>query len=465
MCKDPWSTANKIDTTATLFAGEGRAVNSTPTVNESVEFHFVIDGKVRTLSSQNTSDEGGTITGLFFVPTLDKKDPCNEATARYVPSNVTRQEDVADYGYKLIGLAPWISVNCTQAYFAAARAADAGAMVVYRPTDNQTKKPPIPQSNSWNLDDKGLWRSQNHYPVYAIPGPSGNYLMDQLALYSGNKTLDSIYGNASHANSTNISPFGQLGDIRLFTMIYLQPASTVFWPTWLVVLVIFVVITIFVVWWLVHCRHWFQQEELLTNRRGRELVRQENFERHRMRRLREQKVPREILESLPLYKYPDLAVPQQAILAEECRSKALLHEDKTTDPAPKRSTFAFWREINGPNSEDLILPAPSTVTTRGAGLSAEGELKEEPKGCQPWKTQTTCAICLDEFTAGESMVRELPCNHIFHSACIDRFLMQRGNFCPLCKKSVLPEGYYPHLPAVLPMQPPPMQNTSRFSVF
>jgi hypothetical protein len=43
-----------------------------------------------------------------------------------------------------------------------------------------------------------------------------------------------------------------------------------------------------------------------------------------------------------------------------------------------------------------------------------------------------CAICLDEFATG-SRCRQLPCQHVFHSTCIGRWLIERSATCPLCK--------------------------------
>ncbi|KAJ3130194.1 hypothetical protein HK098_005441 [Nowakowskiella sp. JEL0407] len=49
----------------------------------------------------------------------------------------------------------------------------------------------------------------------------------------------------------------------------------------------------------------------------------------------------------------------------------------------------------------------------------------------------TCAVCLEDYEDGD-VLRELPCKHLFHSACIDRWLTSRSNECPLCKREAGP---------------------------
>jgi hypothetical protein len=47
----------------------------------------------------------------------------------------------------------------------------------------------------------------------------------------------------------------------------------------------------------------------------------------------------------------------------------------------------------------------------------------------------TCVICLEDFEAG-SQIKVLPCNHGFHGDCIDPWLNERSDKCPICKRSV-----------------------------
>jgi hypothetical protein len=113
-------------------------------------------------------------------------------------------------------------------------------------------------------------------------------------------------------------------------------------------------------------------------------------------------VPRIILDRMPLYTYP--------ILEKEERS------------VPAKS------EIQPIQFKEMAESAPAQIDNRIS---------------KTLLAQPTCAICLDEFVPGESLVRELPCYHIFHSECVDTFLRENSSLCPLCKKSSLPAGYCP----------------------
>eukprot|EP01059_Diplonema_ambulator_P001044 TRINITY_DN10803_c0_g1_i1.p1 TRINITY_DN10803_c0_g1~~TRINITY_DN10803_c0_g1_i1.p1 ORF type:complete len:324 (+),score=39.93 TRINITY_DN10803_c0_g1_i1:67-1038(+) len=52
-----------------------------------------------------------------------------------------------------------------------------------------------------------------------------------------------------------------------------------------------------------------------------------------------------------------------------------------------------------------------------------------PSGCED-----PCPICLDTFTRDAEVIF-LPCNHFFHTPCIEQWLRLRGN-CPECRREV-----------------------------
>ena len=49
-----------------------------------------------------------------------------------------------------------------------------------------------------------------------------------------------------------------------------------------------------------------------------------------------------------------------------------------------------------------------------------------------------CSICLEDYEYSDQL-RILPCDHAFHSKCVDQWLSTKKRFCPLCKQKVLGE--------------------------
>ncbi|OLY79039.1 E3 ubiquitin-protein ligase SDIR1 [Smittium mucronatum] len=56
----------------------------------------------------------------------------------------------------------------------------------------------------------------------------------------------------------------------------------------------------------------------------------------------------------------------------------------------------------------------------------------------PEKDCYDCTICFDSIQAGDD-VRDIPCQHIFHSGCLDTWLTTRTGFCPTCRYNFLPQ--------------------------
>jgi hypothetical protein len=56
----------------------------------------------------------------------------------------------------------------------------------------------------------------------------------------------------------------------------------------------------------------------------------------------------------------------------------------------------------------------------------EHQLKQASHGL------TRCVICLDHFSVGE-LLKQLPCNHCFHSVCVSKWLAERST-CPICQQ-------------------------------
>lgn len=46
-----------------------------------------------------------------------------------------------------------------------------------------------------------------------------------------------------------------------------------------------------------------------------------------------------------------------------------------------------------------------------------------------------CCVCMEEY-GEEDLVRETPCTHVFHGACLERWLVGYDSRCPLCQTNL-----------------------------
>ncbi|XP_010547192.1 PREDICTED: probable E3 ubiquitin-protein ligase XERICO [Tarenaya hassleriana] len=49
-----------------------------------------------------------------------------------------------------------------------------------------------------------------------------------------------------------------------------------------------------------------------------------------------------------------------------------------------------------------------------------------------------CSVCLTEFEP-ESEINKLECGHVFHKACLEKWIDYRNITCPLCRNPLLPQ--------------------------
>ncbi|KAL4739716.1 hypothetical protein BDV11DRAFT_112602 [Aspergillus similis] len=448
--------AISLTTAATLFASPGKASNSTPPINGTASFHFTLNGNIQTLSAQNASKDG-SIEGLLFVPSLSSHDPCNNTTASFIPANVSRHQDVTPFGYHTIGLAPWTMPNCSQSFLDAARRAGADALVFFLPASDDTKPPP-PADSTWLLHGGFSWESENMYPIYAIPGPAGIALMEQLSWSSNNRTFFQEQNNEFVALSKNES-----WNVQLYSVIDLEKHGRKTPSIWGFLLAILGSI-------LVICLILLLIYQLLQRRRRENLQRQ--FEasavHHQPYDLQPFRVPREFLARLPLYVYSGLdgsdnhsshlnsgrcdsrdrtdmveGAATERMEAEKVDAEAEAHITKNRSSIRGEETPVAEQGPKTANARSGNIPpqpcpyGPFPPTTADSGLCCPRHIKRLSH------PQTLCAICLDDFIPASSTVRELPCGHIYHPECVDVSLTQNSSLCPLCKKSVLGPGFFP----------------------
>ncbi|KAI9752228.1 MAG: hypothetical protein M4579_005704 [Chaenotheca gracillima] len=412
-------------------------------------------GPLPTLSS-NTVQGGDDVKGLLYVPDLAPNDACVDLSKPFIPNNVTRQANLPAKDYYLIALAPWISANCTLNYLASAAKAQARGFLFY-PTDHRPNPPPPLKDQMWNLNDGGRWKSRNLYPVWAIPGSIGDDVMSHLSHYSGNMSVVD-YGDQ----------LTQQHDPRDYARLYVQvgTAKRVILPSlWVFLLIVLaaLLVIIGITSVILHC----VQRKRRENLQRRVAAGEVDLEALGIKRLH---VPKERLDKMELFVYvnddqsptTEASLPSEPEIAQtkSTQDAVLQHESpdrpsnetsrKIPDPSPQPSKSLSLTSLALPYIETSkescaaplsppLPPSPTLAHTPAPNPISAADLSHR----SPSHSQKLCSICLEDLVSHQTVVRELPCGHVFDPECIDEFLLKRSSLCPLCKTSVLPQGYCP----------------------
>jgi hypothetical protein len=128
-----------------------------------------------------------------------------------------------------------------------------------------------------------------------------------------------------------------------------------------------------------------------------------------------------MLETLPIVKFgdPEPAKPENRDI--ELEDGTSLNQTERIEPVAVTTTEEVEVTTNDPNAE-------SGSAHEKATINSEVATKEEE--------HLGCSICTEDFTTGED-VRVLPCNHKYHPACIDPWLLNVSGTCPLWYFSIL----------------------------
>ncbi|KAI1496916.1 hypothetical protein F5X99DRAFT_398629 [Biscogniauxia marginata] len=351
-------------------------------------------GNITTLSTNYVPTSNGVVQGLLYVPDLNRDDTCYDLANKYIPANVTRQANLPTTNYKLIAIAPWINIECTRSFLASARLDPLRAMLVYIPGSGAAQ-PPESGSLEWDLDDGDAWKANNHYPVYAISGAAGDVMMRQLSLYSGDLSEVPFADQINTTYSPNPDDY-----VRVWTELTVSTGPSTL-SLWAFVLIIIGVL-LFVIGGTSLLMHYVQNRRRAALRR-RVRRGEVNLEALGIKRLA---VPMDHIHTFPLF------------------------------------TYNYDPPVSSPTSANLSPHSPIKTTSE---LGSKATSSQVGKDEVVLHYQPTCLICLDDFESKKTIIRELPCGHIFHPECIDEFLSELSSLCPLCKASMLPPGHCPKI--------------------
>lgn len=108
------------------------------------------------------------------------------------------------------------------------------------------------------------------------------------------------------------------------------------------------------------------------------------------------------------------------------------------------SNSSTWPKV-APQRRSVSEPPQNftPLSDTGVGTAGSSQSSPCPSHRQVIYSQPTCPICLEDFESHRTLVRELPCWHIYHPPCIDTFLLENSSLCPVCKKRVLEKNFCP----------------------
>lgn len=108
-----------------------------------------------------------------------------------------------------------------------------------------------------------------------------------------------------------------------------------------------------------------------------------------------------------------------------------------TNADRKEARTLLWSAA-GESLEKVAPAQPYNVESPAASPAASMDIVQDGS-----EGRTICIICQNPLRFGES-VRQLPCGHIYHVACIDRWFggeaLEDHDNCPLCQKTILPDA-------------------------
>ncbi|KAM7193577.1 hypothetical protein V8F20_008350 [Naviculisporaceae sp. PSN 640] len=382
-------------------------------LSTSLSYSSRVLENITVLTSRYAKTTNGVINGFLYVPTLRPDDPCVKDSAGHVPKRAVRRPDLPPTNYFLIALTPWISRECSRSYLDAARRDPINAFIFYK-TDNPKDAPPPPDSSEWDLEEGGKWKEQSRFPIYAISGQSGRDMMHNLSLYSGNMTTIP-YG----PHILDMYAMDPHDYVRVWTELRVSTPSNLpgLWVYFLIVVgVLLVVITL--ISSLMHLVQSRRRASLARRVRAGEV----NLEGMGIKRLT---VPMDHIKTFPLFTY---------------------HYEPSVGSPP--TSPRHGRTRRGSRGTGAIVPT-SPTSNRASTFSEKSP--SSPTGAFQAATdyQPACEICLRKYQNRVTVIRELPCGHIFHPECIDEFLNEVSSLCPLCKACMLPKGYCPKITNVM----------------
>ncbi|KAK5006811.1 hypothetical protein LTR16_005820, partial [Cryomyces antarcticus] len=154
----------------------------------------------------------------------------------------------------------------------------------------------------------------------------------------------------------------------------------------------------------------------------------------RTRQSRAKGLARAMLDTLPIVKFGEREENKHSdveLAGSEAATSSHVHGTSTEGTGRRLSASA----VSEPETADVPHPTSSLAPVDRAAIpaatgTAAQDISDATEGLG-------CSICTDDFEIGQD-IRVLPCQHKFHPACIDPWLLNISGTCPLCRIDLRP---------------------------
>ncbi|KAI9673457.1 MAG: hypothetical protein M1817_002919 [Caeruleum heppii] len=167
----------------------------------------------------------------------------------------------------------------------------------------------------------------------------------------------------------------------------------------------------------------------------------------RTRQSRAKGIARAVLETLPIVKFGEKEEPKPGTGRSDVEMGPAAGDStssRPTDssaPAEPEGRPSGGNEVSEQNDHIGVatprVPSSSDQPSSSKEVPEKAPLEDHPDATQPKDDGLGCSICTEDFVKGED-VRVLPCDHKYHPACIDPWLLNVSGTCPLCRVDLRP---------------------------
>lgn len=155
----------------------------------------------------------------------------------------------------------------------------------------------------------------------------------------------------------------------------------------------------------------------------------------RPRQSRARGLARAMLDTLPIVKFGEREPPKPATDIEMADHASGVVSERQAESGGEEESLEDTTMTPPITREHPPENAPTAEDETSSPDSTAGEVQAVTAA--PGGEAVSCSICTEDFERGQD-VRVLPCNHSFHPACIDPWLLNVSGTCPLCRIDLRP---------------------------